>query len=42
MESRKKRILEVLFLVLVFGGTMYGVFHDEDLGQIFRIIKNVR
>ena len=41
MESKKKMVFNVAFLVLVFVGTLYGVFHGEDLGEIFRILKTV-
>lgn len=41
MESKKKMVFNVVFLVLVFAGTLYGVFHGEDLGEIFRILKTV-
>lgn len=41
MANKKKMLFNVIFLVLVFGLTMYGVFHGEDLGQIFNIIKTV-
>lgn len=41
MGNKKKMLFNVTFLVLVFGFTMYGVFHGEDLGQIVNIIKTV-
>ena len=41
MESKKKTIFNVLFLIVVFAGTLYGVFHGEDLGEIVHIIKTV-
>ena len=41
MESKKKMVFNVAFLVLVFVGTLYGVFYGEDLGEIFRILKTV-
>lgn len=41
MGNKKKMLFNVTFLVLVFGCTMYGVFHGEDLGQILDIIKTV-
>ena len=41
MDNKKKMIFNTVFLLLVFGGTLYGVFHGEDLGEIVRIIKTV-
>lgn len=41
MANKKKLIFNIAFLILVFGCTMYGVFHGEDFWQIFRIIKSV-
>lgn len=35
MKDRKGRIINVLFLVLVCGLTIYGVFKGEDIGQLF-------
>ena len=29
MENKKKTIFNVIFLLVVFAGTMYGVFHGE-------------
>ena len=34
-------VVNVVFLILVFAGTIYGVFHGEDLGEIARILKTV-
>ena len=34
MENKKKFLFNIIFLILVFGGTLYGVFHGEDLGEI--------
>ena len=34
MENKKKMAFNVVFLILVFAGTIYGVFHGEDLGEI--------
>ena len=31
MENKKKMAFNVVFLILVFAGTIYGVFHGEDL-----------
>ena len=42
MENKKKMIFNVVFLLLVFGGTLYGIFHGEDLGEIAEILKTVR
>ena len=41
MESKKKFLFNIIFLILVFGGTLYGVFHGEDLGEIADILKTV-
>lgn len=41
MANKKKMLFNIVFLVVVFGCTMYGVFHGEDLQQIFSIIKTV-
>lgn len=35
MKSKKGQILNVLFLVLVCGLTIYGVFKGEDVGELF-------
>ena len=32
MGNKKKMVFNVLFLVLIFAGTIYGVFHGEDIG----------
>ena len=37
MENKKKTIFNVIFLLVVFAGTMYGVFHGEDIGEIVKI-----
>ena len=34
-------IFNIVFLILVFAGTLYGVFHGEDLGKIVHIVKTV-
>lgn len=31
MGNKKKMVFNVLFLVLIFAGTIYGVFHGEDI-----------
>ena len=41
MENKKKFLFNIIFLLLVFGGTLYGVFHGEDLGEIVNILKTV-
>ena len=41
MENKKKFVFNIVFLILVFGGTLYGVFHGEDLGEIADILKTV-
>ena len=41
MENKKKMIFNVLFLILVFAATIYGVFHGEDLSEIAEILKTV-
>lgn len=38
-KSKIKAVIQVSFLILVFGLTMYSVFHGEDLGQIIRYLK---
>ena len=40
MKKNKKVIFNGLFLLLVFGLTIYGVFHGEDLGEVMEAIKN--
>ena len=42
MENKKKLFWEVVFLIVVFTGTVYGVFHGEDLGKSIRIIREVK
>ena len=41
MAEKKKMIFNIVFLILVFAGTLYGVFHGEDLGKIVHIVKTV-
>jgi hypothetical protein len=41
MADKKKMICNIVFLILVFTGTLYGVFHGEDLGEIVHILKTV-
>lgn len=38
MKKKGKIIGNVLFLILIFGFTIYGVFHGKDLAEIFRVI----
>lgn len=42
MENKKKLFWEVVFLIVAFAGTVYGVFHGEDLGKSIRIIREVK
>lgn len=42
MGNKKKFMWEILFLMLVFVGTIYGVFHGQDLEQNIQIIKSVQ
>lgn len=41
MDNKKKTIFNVIFLLVVFAGTMYGVFHGEDIGEIVKILGQV-
>ena len=41
MADKKKMIFNIVFLILVFAGTLYGVFHGEDLAKIVHIVKTV-
>lgn len=41
MENKKKMVFNVAFLIIVFVGTIYGVFHGEDLGELLKILKSV-
>ena len=41
MADKKKMIFNVIFLLLVFAGTLYGVFEGENLEEIVRIVKTV-
>ena len=34
MQTKKKALFNVSFLLVVFGLTVYGVFHGEDLGAM--------
>ena len=42
MRQKKKLLWEILFLVVVFAGTVYGVFHGEDWRQSIQIIGQVQ
>lgn len=42
MKNAKKNIFNLIFLFLVFGLTIYGVFKGEDITQVIRVIKNAR
>lgn len=39
MKNKKKVIGNVLFLLLVFSLTIYGVFHGEDMGAVAEAIQ---
>ena len=39
MKNKKKIIGNGIFLFLVLGLTLYGVFHGEDLGLIWENLK---
>ena len=41
MQVKKKVVYNSLFLLIVFLLTIYGVFHGQDLNQMFEAIKNV-
>ena len=41
MQDKKKAIGNTVFLLLVFGLTIYGVFHGEDLDALMRSIRQV-
>ena len=32
-------LLDILFLIIVFALTLYGVFHGEDLGELLQTVK---
>ena len=40
MQTRKKALFNVSFLLVVFGLTVYGVFHGEDLGAMAEAIRS--
>ena len=41
MADKKKMIFNIVFLLLVFEGTLYGVFQWENLGENVHILKTV-
>lgn len=41
MENKKRMVFNVVFLIIIFVGTIYGVFHGKDLSQIADILKTV-
>lgn len=42
MQTKKKALFNTIFLLIVFGLTVYGVFHGEDLGAMMQAIRNCR
>ena len=40
MMTKKKALFQVIFLLAVFGLTVYGVFHGEDLGEMMEAIHS--
>lgn len=42
MKNVKKNIFNLVFLFLVFGLTIYGVFKGEDITEVVRVIQNAR
>ena len=41
MGNKKKMIFNVVFLILVFVATLYGVFRGEDLKETIEVLKTV-
>lgn len=41
MKKKKTLIWEILFLLVVFAATVYGVFRGQDLGENLRILRQV-
>ena len=39
MQSKKKMIVNTVFLVAIFALTIYGVFHGEDLGAMMEAMR---
>lgn len=42
MSSVKKNVWNLLFLLLVFGLTVYGVFRGEDIGRVVSVMKEAQ
>lgn len=42
MKNKKKNILNVIFLLTVFAITVYSVLKDENISEIFQIIRHAR
>ena len=40
MQTKKKALFNVSFLLVVFGLTVYGVFHGEDIGAMAEAIRS--
>lgn len=40
MMSKKKSLLNALFLIAVFGLTIYGIFHGQDLREVMGYIRS--
>ncbi len=40
MMSKKKGILNAVFLITIFAITIYAIFHGQDLGELFGYIRN--
>ena len=40
MRDKKKAVFNILFLLLVFGLTVYGVFRGEDLESMMHSIRH--
>lgn len=40
MQTKKKALFNVIFLFVVFGLTLYGVFHGEDLEAMMEAVKS--
>lgn len=39
MRGKRKMFMDILFLLIVFGLTLYGVFHGKDLGELLQAVK---
>ena len=42
MRDKKKAVFNILFLLLVFGLTVYGVFRGEDLESMMHSIRQAQ